>query len=142
MKYHNTKVNLDGYLFDSKMERQYYLYLKEQKEKGEIQDYTVKPPPYVLLCKHVKNKHIVRPITYEADFTYIDNDGVNHVVDVKGVLTEVFKLKKKLLEYFYPEVTLELVKEVPGNETITKQSSRNRKRVRPFNYIRATKAGK
>ena len=39
---------------------------------------------------------IVRPICYIADFTYYE-DGVFVVEDVKGRLTDVYKIKKKML---------------------------------------------
>ena|SRR5215469_15993757 len=37
-----------------------------------------------------------RDITYIADFTYYDQDGIYHVLDAKGFKTAVYKLKKRL----------------------------------------------
>lgn len=37
----------------------------------------------------------VKPITYIADFTYEDKDGL-HILDAKGFKTQVFRLKKKM----------------------------------------------
>ena len=34
---------------------------------------------------------------YIADFKYLDKDGNEHIEDVKGILTPVFRLKQKLL---------------------------------------------
>lgn len=48
-------------------------------------------------------------ITYKADFQYIDTDGKTHVIDVKGVLTPVFRLKKKLIEAQH-NIEIEIVK--------------------------------
>lgn len=38
-----------------------------------------------------------RPLHYIADFTYYDKFGKLHVVDAKGVQTQVYKLKKALM---------------------------------------------
>jgi hypothetical protein len=35
---------------------------------------------------------------YEADFAYVDRQGVTHVEDVKGIKTAVYALKKRLVE--------------------------------------------
>ena len=41
-------------------------------------------------------KPIQRAITYKADFSYMQ-DGELKVLDAKGVKTDVYKLKKKLM---------------------------------------------
>lgn len=47
----------------------------------------------------------VKVCTYKADFAYFD--GEKRVVeDVKGVLTPVYRLKKKLVEAFYAGVKI------------------------------------
>ena len=38
-----------------------------------------------------------------ADFFYIDKEGRNVVEDVKGVLTDVYKIKKKMFLKIYDE---------------------------------------
>ncbi len=38
----------------------------------------------------------LRPITWIADFTFMDRDGVKHYVDAKGFKTQVYRLKKRL----------------------------------------------
>ena len=40
----------------------------------------------------------IRPICYYADFTYLE-DGVLIIEDVKGKLTDVYKLKRKMLQH-------------------------------------------
>lgn len=47
---------------------------------------------------------MVRPIKYIADFLVKYSDGREEVVDVKGMRTDVYKLKKKLLLHQYPEI--------------------------------------
>lgn len=59
----------------------------------------LKPQPiFVLQKKCIYEGKIIRPITYRADFTYIE-DGIKVVEDSKGVRTDVFKIKRKMLLY-------------------------------------------
>jgi hypothetical protein len=54
-----------------------------------------------------KNGKTYRKIVYKADFEYFDiQQGKVIIEDVKGVKTEVYKLKKKLFEYKYPELSI------------------------------------
>ena len=96
-KYHAVKANIDGFTFDSKAEAQYYIALREMAKTGEIQDLVVHPA-YRLQESFTYNEKKERPIAYEADFQFLE-DGAVHVVDVKGVRTEVYKLKRKLFLY-------------------------------------------
>lgn len=41
----------------------------------------------------------MRPIFYVVDFLVYENNGDKTYVDVKGMKTDVFKLKQKLFEY-------------------------------------------
>jgi len=36
----------------------------------------------------------------------VNKDGTTEVVDVKGVETQVFKIKKKMFEYMYPDLSI------------------------------------
>lgn len=48
-----------------------------------------------------------RAITYKADFYYYDVEKEQIVIeDTKGFKTEVYKIKKKLFEYKYPDYEL------------------------------------
>lgn len=112
-KYKNKKTEVDGKLFDSKKEAKYYMYLKELEDRGKIKDlrrqvrYELVPAVYREEVKHLKtkdkivNRCIQRPICYDADFVYIDNDDdKEYVIDVKGgraTQTPVFKLKRKMM---------------------------------------------
>jgi hypothetical protein len=51
---------------------------------------------FILLRSFWIDHEKIRPICYLADFTYYE-DGVLIIEDVKGKLTEVYKLKKKML---------------------------------------------
>lgn len=98
-KYHNKKVIIDGLKFDSIKESKYYLYFKNQEKKGNISHLKTQVKFELQPAFKIENKKI-RPIYYIADFTYIEN-GIKKVIDVKGVRTEVYKIKKKLFEYKY-----------------------------------------
>ena len=99
-KYHNSKTIVDGIKFDSKKEATRYTELKLLLKNGEIKELELQPR-YMLQPKYKKNNKTIRSIEYVADFTYIDNNGKRIVEDVKGIKTEVYKLKKKMFEYRY-----------------------------------------
>jgi len=122
-KYRNKKTEIDGIKFASKKEGLRYVYLKSLQEQGVI-TCLVCQPKFELLGKHEKELTGVkyRAINYIADFTYIDDDGV-HVEDVKptgkdGKVSKyykstpayaVFRIKQKLFEKKYPDLTIEIV---------------------------------
>lgn len=107
-KYFNKKIIVDGIKFDSKKEANRFKELKLLKQSGVIKDLELQKvfelqPKY----KNNKGEHI-RAITYKADFFYYDNKKEKYIVeDTKGFRTEVYKLKKKLFEYTYPDLTIE-----------------------------------
>lgn len=93
-KYHNKKTTIDGILFDSKREGNYYTKLKLMQNAGLIWNLELQKK-YILQKAFTFNKKRIREISYYADFVYEDKDGL-HVVDTKGYHTDVYKLKKKL----------------------------------------------
>lgn len=96
-KYKNKKVVYDGIEFDSKKEGAYYLKLKMLEEKGIIQDLQLQVK-FELLPSFKFKGETIRAINYYADFTY-KQDGELHIVDTKGIRTDVYKLKKKMMNY-------------------------------------------
>ena len=109
-KYKNKKTTIDGFKFDSEMESHYYLYLKQLKEIGEVVDFVLQPT-YLLQEGFDLNGKRIRPITYKADFKVIYKDGHEEVIDVKGKLTEEFKIKRKMLLYRYRDINFKCVQE-------------------------------
>lgn len=101
-KYNNKKVIVDGIEFDSKTESDFYLHLKELKEKGEIKDFELQPPFTLQEGFRYKGRWI-HPIKYIADFRVVNNDGTTYVVDIKGMETADFKIKKKIYMKKFPE---------------------------------------
>lgn len=107
-KYKNKIVNLDGHRFDSQKEAQYYSQLKILKNKGIVKKIELQPK-FLLQEGFTKNGERHRPINYIADFRIIYADGTVEIVDVKGTKTNVYKLKKKLFEKKYPDLTIKEV---------------------------------
>ena len=108
-KHNNKKTVIDGITFDSKKEAEYYCKLKILKKAGEIKEFGIQPK-YELQPTFRKNGKTHRSITYIADFIITNNDGTTDIVDVKGFETDVFKIKQKLFEYKYPELSLKVIK--------------------------------
>ncbi len=106
-KYHNQKIEYNGETFDSKKEYEYFLILKDREKRGEIIDLKRQYPIEIQPAFEMPNGKKIRAITYIADFVYYEvlPDSYRsmiyprHVVDVKGMKTDVYKLKKKLLAY-------------------------------------------
>ncbi|HHB2168499.1 TPA: DUF1064 domain-containing protein [Bacillus cereus] len=110
-KYNNKKVKLDGHVFDSKAEADYYSGLKIRQAAGEISSFELQPR-FTLQPAFIKNGKKYQAITYSADFmVYLPNGDVE-VVDIKGMVTETFAVKKKMFEYKYPHLQLILLKHV------------------------------
>lgn len=99
-KYGNKKVIRDGITFDSAMEAKYYEHLKKLQAQGIVTSFELQPR-FVLLPKFEKNGKKYREIGYTADFTVYYADGYTEVVDIKGMVTQQFELRKKLFEYRY-----------------------------------------
>lgn len=90
-KYRNVRTELDGYKFDSKREAGRYAELKILARAGLARDLAVHPVYPI----EVNGFPICK---YEADFFYRDERGLPHVEDVKGVRTDVYRIKKKLVK--------------------------------------------
>lgn len=109
-KYHAKKTAVDGITFDSRKEAERYKELKALERVGKIDRLELQPR--FELQESFKHKgKTIRKIEYVADFLYRDLSTLELVVeDVKGVKTDVYKLKKKLFlkhygnEYKFVEV--------------------------------------
>ncbi len=99
-KYKSKKVEIDGIMFDSKIEGKYYSHLKKQKEKGIVKSFILQPI-YELLPAFRKYEKSTRAITLKADFEVVMDDGSEIIIDIKGFPTEVAKIKKKLFDWKY-----------------------------------------
>ena len=91
-KYRNVRTRTpDGLTFDSRREAEYWLGLKAREKAGDISDLRRQVPFALLAPGNVIVAH------YIADFVY-RHGGKAHVVDVKGVKTQMYRLKKKWLD--------------------------------------------
>lgn len=114
-KYNAKKVEIDGIKFDSKAEGEYYLHLKQQVTERQILGFERQKRMLLqegFSVEGVKGK--IRPIFYVVDFIITKNDGTLTYVDVKGMETDVFKLKKKLFMKRYNTALLKVKKTKGG----------------------------
>lgn len=105
-KYNNKRTRADGILFDSKMEAEYYSYLKLQLSAGEIKGFC-RQPKFIL----VEGFADQRPITYSADFIVFNLDGTAEVIDVKGMETEQWNRTKKMFQAKFPRMELKMIRD-------------------------------
>lgn len=109
-KYENKKVTVDGIKFDSQLEANRYCELKILQRAGQIKDLR-RQISFELQPGYKKNGRHIQSINYIADFVYYDVNKKKFIVeDTKGYKTEIYKLKKKILEYVYPDVEITEIK--------------------------------
>jgi hypothetical protein len=102
-KYNAKKTVVDGIEFDSIREAERYRELKLLERGKEIRNLVLQPR-FLLQDKFVdKHGKTHKKIEYVADFLYIDKYGKAIVEDVKGMLTAVYKLKKKMFLYLFDD---------------------------------------
>lgn len=105
-KYKNKKVIVNDKVFDSKKEAKRYCELIKLEQAGLIKDLETQKK-FLLLDGFRKNGKTYKQISYYADFVYFDVYSKKTIVeDVKGVKTEVYKIKKKLFEFVYKDLTI------------------------------------
>lgn len=90
---------MDGITFDSRREADRYLVLKGMEEGGAIEDLRRQVRYELIPSFDVDGKHY-RPVYYVADFVYRE-DGSEVIEDVKGMRTDMYRLKSKLFAYRY-----------------------------------------
>jgi len=90
-KFHAKPTERDGIRFDSKKEARYYDQLVLAKKSGELLFFLRQVPI-----------HLPGNTKYVVDFVLFWADQNVEFVDVKGMQTETFKLKKKQVEALYP----------------------------------------
>lgn len=116
-KYINKKITTDEGTFDSKLEYDCYLMLKELERQGVISElkrqckfelipsqWETKVVTKVLKTKtKVEEKKVCveRSVVYIADFVFKDLKGNLNVVDTKGMPDGKYPIKRKLMLYMH-----------------------------------------
>lgn len=109
-KYHSKKEVCDGITFDSKSEGERYRQLKILENAGEIAGLKLQPSYLLQEGFQGNNGKNYRPIYYRGDFQYLEKSTGQIVIeDVKGVETQVFKLKEKMFRKRYPDIDLRIL---------------------------------
>ncbi len=97
-KYRAVKTRVGSEMMDSKLEAKTYTDLLLLQKAGAIRDLKLKPVYPLVVEETMVAKYI-------PDFTFTDvRSGEDVILDAKGVLTPVFRLKAKLLEAIYGKV--------------------------------------
>lgn len=117
-KYHNRKIEINGIRFDSRKEAQRYVQLMHAMRVGAIRDLRLQVDFTLQEAYTDWHGNRIRAIRYRADFTYqltgdfpasisaedrelwrryIESGKETVVEDVKGVKTQAYKLKEKLM---------------------------------------------
>src|SRR3990167_1427642 len=89
-KYNKKKTIIGDITFASKKEARRYLILKQMAVKGQIKNLILQPVFEIV----INEQKVCR---YVADFQY-DWSGRRIVEDAKGMKTDIYSLKKKLMQ--------------------------------------------
>jgi hypothetical protein len=96
-KYNARRVQYDGINFSSQKEADYYLSLLLAKKSNDL-SYFLRQVPL----------HLHGGVKYVCDFVEFWKNGEIRYVDVKGMKTPIYKMKKKIVEATYPVKILEV----------------------------------
>jgi hypothetical protein len=113
LKYRNQKTIVDGIIFDSKKEADYYMQLKILKQNGNIIDFLRQVPFLLHEYYFSPTDGPVRPIYYIADFVVIKRDPNKFVKleihEVKGKWTKEAIFKRKMFQRKYLEYEFKII---------------------------------
>tara|TARA_R110002020_G_scaffold51096_1_gene144780 strand:+ start:3229 stop:3645 length:417 start_codon:yes stop_codon:yes gene_type:complete len=100
------KCMYQGILFDSKLERDRYIYLLQKVKDGAISKLQLQKPFELIPTQErgenkvpsISKTKNIRKTQYFSDFTYLRHRDMKWIInDVKGRTMEVYKLKLKLV---------------------------------------------
>jgi hypothetical protein len=115
-KMRNIKTEVDGMIFDSQKEANYYCELKIQKQQRDIIDFFLQVP-FLLQEGYWKGNEWIKPVWYKADFLVIKFYDISPVKikvireihEVKGRWSDTAKIKRKMFEKRYPEYEMVVI---------------------------------
>lgn len=87
----NVRTSVDGIVFDSRREANYYIQLKARRDAGEIKSFI----PQVSMPIGKSRRRL------RLDFIVVHHDDRCEFVDAKGFATEVWKIKRDEFEANY-----------------------------------------
>lgn len=90
-KFHARPTELDGVKFPSKLEAKLYAQLVARRAEGSVL-FFLRQVPF----------HLPGGVVYRSDFQVFWADGSCEFLDAKGVETEAFRVKLRLVEALYP----------------------------------------
>jgi hypothetical protein len=96
-KFRAKPTELDGIKFASKKEAKRYRELKTLQELGEIL-FFLRQVPF----------HLQAGVKYVCDFLVFWTNGEVTIEDVKGIKTDMYIVKKKMVEATYPITIMEI----------------------------------
>lgn len=96
-KFKAKPQELDGIKFPSKKEAKRYRELKTLQELGEVL-FFLRQVPF----------HLEAGVKYVCDFLVFWTNGEVSIEDVKGIKTDMYILKKKMVEATYPVTITEI----------------------------------
>lgn len=99
-KYRNKKVCYNGITFDSKKEACRYSELLLLERAGVITDLQMQVPFVLIPSQRINGRVVERECKYIADFVYTEN-GKKVVEDTKGMKTDKYIIKRKLMLYVH-----------------------------------------
>lgn len=104
-KYGARKTEYKGIIYDSKLEARRAYELDMLERAGKISDLE-RQKRFILQDGYINNQgKKIRPISYIADFSYINSKGNKIVEDTKSPATRTaeYRIKKKMFEYKFTD---------------------------------------
>ena len=96
-KYHSRKITVDGITFDSHREARRYQELQLLLRAGEISQLEMQKKYTLIPAQKKPSGGTERACTYTADFVYRDKTGREIVEDSKGMKTQQYIIRRKLM---------------------------------------------
>jgi len=96
---------MNGHEFSSDLEFKYYKYLLGLQEQGIVKQIELQPK-FQLQEKYKRKSDgkSILAIYYISDFRVTYNDNSVQVIDTKGDPDNIAILKRKMMEYLYPDI--------------------------------------
>lgn len=108
-KFNAKKTRIDGILFDSKLEGQRYVVLKDKLKRGFIRDLELQVSFDIVINE-------IKICSYIADFCYYCSKTDSYIVeDAKGRRHPVYQLKKKMMLACHGISIVEITKDIVNN---------------------------